>query len=139
MKNTNDILTHLKFCPEFKKLNTHTTLEKLINTLPMNLKKGVKFAYIKKDILYFVLTHQVYKMEFSYNKELIWSLLKTLKIANILDINFFVTNIIEKKEEKLELKPHYKERSFAIFENHLKDNNLHKKIEEIRNTIKNNL
>jgi hypothetical protein len=137
MKKVNDILTHLKFNPEFKKLNTHTTLQKLINTLPLKLKKGVKFAYIKKDILFFVLTHPVYKMEFSHNKDLIWSLLKTLGIANISDINFFVTNVMEKKESPLEEKPFFQERSYGIFENFIQDKPLHHKIETIRKLIKN--
>ncbi len=137
MKKVNDILTHLKYNPEFKKLNTHTTLQKLINTLPLKLKKGVKFAYVKKDILFFVLTHPVYKMEFSHNKDLIWSLLKTLGIANISDINFFVTNVMEKKEEILEEKPFYTERSYGIFENFIEDTKLHSKIESIRKLIKN--
>lgn len=137
MKKVNDILTHLKYNPEFKKLNTHTTLQKLINTLPLKLKKGVKFAYVKKDILFFVLTHPVYKMEFSHNKDLIWSLLKTLGIANISDINFFVTNVMEKKEEIAEEKPFYNERSYGIFENFIEDKQLHSKIESIRKLIKN--
>ncbi|MFA7083952.1 MAG: DUF721 domain-containing protein [Arcobacteraceae bacterium] len=137
MKKVNEILTHLKYNPEFKKLNTHTTLQKLINTLPLKLKKGVKFAYVKKDILYFVLTHPVFKMEFTHNKDIIWSLLKTLGIANISDINFFVTNVIEKKEIPVEPIPFYEERSYGIFENFIEDARLHKKIESIRKLIKN--
>ncbi|MFA7091559.1 MAG: DUF721 domain-containing protein [Arcobacteraceae bacterium] len=137
MKKVNDILTHLKFNPEFKKLSTHTTLQKLINTLPLKLKRGVKFAYIKKDVLYFVLTHPVFKMEFTHSKELIWSLLKTLGIANISDINFFVTNVMDKKEEPIEEKSFYEERSYGIFENFIEDKHLHHKIEAIRKLIKN--
>lgn len=137
MKKMNEILTHLKYNPEFKKLNTHTTLQKLINTLPLKLKKGVKFAYIKKDVLFFVLTHPVYKMEFSHNKDLIRSLIKTLGIANIAEINFFVTNVIEKKEEITEEKPFYTERSYGIFENFIEDKQLHSKVESIRKLIKN--
>lgn len=137
MKKVNDILTHLKFNPEFKKLNTHTTLQKLINTLPLKLKKGVKFAYIKKDVLFFVLTHPVFKMEFTHSKDLVWSLLKTLGIANISDIQFFVTNVMEKKEEPVEEKPYFAERSYGIFENYIEDKVLHHKIELIRKLIKN--
>ena len=97
MKKVNDILTHLKYNPEFKKINTNDTIEKLIDALPLKLKKGVKFAYIKRQILFFVLTHPVYKMEFEYNKSLIKSLLKKANITNVDDIQFFVTNKIEKK------------------------------------------
>lgn len=135
MKKVNDILTHLKYSPEFKKLNTHTTLEKLINTLPLRLKKGVKFAYVKKEILFFVLTHPVYKMEFTHNKDLIRSLLKTLGIANISDIRFFVTNVMEKPKEVIEGEPTFKERSYGIFENNIEDERLHNKVEQIRKLI----
>lgn len=136
MKKVNDILTHLKYSPEFKKLNTHSTLQKLINTLPPRLKKGIKFAYVQKEILFFVLTHPVFKMEFTHNKALIFSLLKMYHIANIADIRFFVTNVIEKKEETLMQKPFYNERSYGIFQNHLHEKKLHDKIEQIRDIIK---
>ncbi|WP_419769550.1 MAG: DUF721 domain-containing protein [Candidatus Marinarcus sp.] len=136
MKKVDDILTHLKYSPEFKKLNTHTTLDKLINTLPLKLKKGVKFAYVKKEILFFVLTHPVYKMEFTHSKELIRSLLKTFSIANIEDIRFFVTNVIEKKEEAPQEKAFFDERSYGIFENKIQDKKLHQKMELIRSIIK---
>ena len=138
MKKVNDILSHLKYNPDFKKLNTNITLEKLINALPAKLSKGVKFAYIKKQILFFVLTHPVYKMEFEYNKSLIKALLKTASIANIDDVKFFVTNRIERKVEKKVLEePMFKERSYGIFENSCKNEKMSKLFEDIRNIIKN--
>lgn len=137
MKNVSDILTHLKYCPEFKKINTNNTIQRLINALPMKLKKGVKFGYVKNQILFFVLTHPVYKMEFEYNKSLIKSLLKNTQLDDVKDFQFFVTNKIEKKELPIEEKPYYKERSNAIFENSCKDEKLRKKFEEIRKIIKN--
>lgn len=137
MKNASEILTHLKYYPEFKKINTNITIERLINALPLKMKKGVKFGYIKNQTLFFVLTHPVYKMEFEYNKSLIKSLLKTANIANVNDVKFFVTNIIEKKEETQEIKSYYNERSHGIFENFCKDEKLKKRFEEIREIIKN--
>ena len=136
MKNSSEILSHLKYRPEFKKINTNVTINRLINALPLKLKKGVKFGYIKNQTLFFVLTHPVYKMEFEYNKSLIKSLLKTAKIANVNDFKFFVTNQIERKEKKIEPTAYYKERSNAIFENFCKDENLKNKFEEIRSLIK---
>ncbi|MEZ4693818.1 MAG: DUF721 domain-containing protein [Aliarcobacter sp.] len=100
MKKINEILSHLKNNPEFRKINTSFLIIKFIDALPLKLKKGVKFGYVKNQTLYFVLTHPVYKMEFEYNKADIKSLLKNFKIANVEDIAFFVTNVIEKKEEK---------------------------------------
>ena len=125
----------MKYNPEFKKINTNEKLDNLIQALPLKLKKGVKFAYIKKQILFFVLTHPVYKMEFEYNKEFIKSLLKKASIANVEDIRFFITNKLEKKEITKVEEPFFTERSHGIFENKVEDENLHKKFEEIRKII----
>ena len=132
----NEILSHLKNNPEFRKINTQETIQKFIELLPLKLKKGIKFAYVKRQILYFVLTHPVYKMEFEYNKSLINSLLKKAQIANVEELKFFVTNKIERKvkEEKKEEK--FKERSYGIFANKIQDEELHNKVEEIRKIIK---
>ncbi len=137
MKKINEILSHIKNCPEFRKINTHETIQRFIEILPLKLKKGIKFAYVKRQILYFVLTHPVYKMEFEYNKSLINALLKKSHIANIDDIKFFVTNVIDKKEVSKEEKQYYDERSFGIFENNITNKKLHEKVEQIRKIIKN--
>ena len=137
MKKINEILSHLKNNPEFSKINTSFLIKKFIEILPLKLKKGVKFAYIKNQTLFFVLTHPVYKMEFEYNKADIKSLLKNFKIANVEDIGFFITNVIEKKEKENESIFFYKERSYGIFDNKAKDEYLFKRFENIREIIKN--
>ena len=137
MKKISEILSHLKNYPEFKKFNTYSLIVKFIDVLPLKLKKGVKFAYVKNQTLYFVLTHPVYKMEFEYNKADIKSLLKNFKIANVEDIGFFITNVIEKKEKENEPILLYKERSYGIFDNKAKDEYLFKRFENIREIIKN--
>lgn len=53
MKNASEILTHLKYYPEFKKINTNITIERLIKSLPLKLNKGIKFGYIKKPNSFF--------------------------------------------------------------------------------------
>ena len=136
MKKINEILSHLKNNPEFSKINTSFLIKKFIEVLPLKLKKGVKFAYVKNQTLYFVLTHPVYKMEFEYNKADIKSLLKNYKIANVEDIGFFITNVIERKEEPQKATPLYTERSYGIFENRAKNEYLFKKFEKIREIIK---
>ena len=137
MKKINEILSHLKNNPEFRKINTSFLIMKFIDVLPLKLKKGVKFGYVKNQTLYFVLTHPVYKMEFEYNKADIKSLLKNFKIANVEDIGFFITNVIEKKEKENEPILLYKERSYGIFDNKAKDEYLFKRFENIREIIKN--
>ena len=137
MKKMNEILSHLKNNPEFRKINTQETILKFIELLPLKLKKGIKFAYVKRQILYFVLTHPVYKMEFEYNKSLINALLKKSNIANVEELKFFVTNKIEKKSQKVEQKEQtFNERSYGIFQNSIQNEELHNKVEEIRNIIK---
>ena len=136
MKKINEILSHLKNNPEFSKINTSFLIKKFIEVLPLKLKKGVKFAYVKNQTLYFVLTHPVYKMEFEYNKADIKSLLKNFKIDDVEYIGFFVTNVIEKKQTSEESNPLYIERSYGIFENKVKDEKLFKKFEKIREIIK---
>lgn len=132
----NEILCHLKNNPEFRKINTQDTIQKFIELLPLKLKKGIKFAYIRRQILYFVLTHPVYKMEFEYNKSLINTLLKKANIANVDEVKFFVTNKIQRKEKKIEKTETFNERSYGIFQNSIKDERLHTLAEEIRNIIK---
>lgn len=136
MKNVSTILNHLKQHPEFRKINTNQKIQRLIDILPLKLKKGIKFAYVKGEILYFVLTHPVFKLEFEYNKALINSLLISANLANIQDIKFFVTNKREKKQEIQKVEK-YKERSHGIFENKIENPKLHNLFEEIRAVIKN--
>ena len=136
MKKINEILSHLKNNPEFRKINTSILIKKFIDVLPVKLKKGIKFGYVKNQTLFFVLTHPVYKMEFEYNKALIKSLLKEFKIDNIDDVSFFVTNVIEKKEKEEIETILFKERSYGIFENKAKDENIFKRFEKIREIIK---
>jgi len=136
MKKLNEILSHLKNNPEFRKINTSSTVEKFVDVLPLKLKKGVKFGYIKGQTLYFVLTHPVYKMEFEYNKADIKSLLKNANFENVNEIAFFVTNKIERKSKKTIEEPLYEERSNGVFINKAKNQTLYKKFEDIRNIIK---
>ena len=136
MKKLNEILSHLKNNPEFRKINTSSTIEKFIDVLPLKLKKGVKFGYIKGQTLYFVLTHPVYKIEFEYNKADIKSLLKNADFDNVNEIAFFITNKIERKSKKIEKEILFKERSNGMFINKAKDENIYKKFESIRSIIK---
>lgn len=136
MKKINDILTHIENLPEFKKFNTIKSISKFIDILPAKLKNGIKFAYVKNRTLFFVLTHQVYKMEFKYNKEEIKNLLEKYQFSDIIDIDFFVTNSIDIEKSKTMESEKYKERSLGIFENRVEDEKLYLKFENIRKIIK---
>ena len=135
MKKINTILTHLKTNPIFKKLDTQSSLRDLAKLLPLNISKGIKFTYIKNNILYFVLTHPVYKMELKYNQDLIKTLLNELNIQNIQNIKYFVTSKQSAKLDKY-TPPTYQEKSHGIFDNHLKNKELFDIVEKIRLNIK---
>lgn len=139
MKNIKEILTHIKYSPEFKKINTQSALNKLIELLPFNIKKGVLFAYTKNQTLFFVVSHPVYKMEFKYSENLIKDLLKKLHLANIEEVKCFVTNKkVDDKNfeyEKVVIEK-IKEKSNGIFDNNIEDKNLYNIFEEIRNIVK---
>jgi hypothetical protein len=135
MKKIDTILTHLKTNPIFKKLDTQSSLRKLTKLLPLNISRGIKFAYIKNDILHFVLTHPVYKMELKYNQDLIKTLLNKLNIQDIQDIKYFVTSN-QKVEFAKYTPPKYIEKSYGIFENHMKNEKLFEIVEDIRKNIK---
>ncbi len=139
MKNIKDILTHIKYSPEFKKINTQSVLLQLIELLPLNLRRGVLFAYTKQQILFFVVTHPVFKDEFKYSENLIRDLLKKLHLANIDEIRCFVTNKKSVKDEfqyeKITIQK-YNERSNGVFDNTIEDKELYKVFEDIRETIK---
>lgn len=131
-----EIVKHLKNNPQFSKINSSLAIEKFVKLLPLKLSKGVKFGYVRNNILFFVLTHPVFKMEFEYNKALIKSILKNYQDIQCDDIKFFVTNVIEKKENIQVKIDTFSERSYGIFENKVKNPKLNKKFEEIRNLIK---
>ena len=137
MKKLNEILGHLKKNPEFRKINTSTSIKKLVEVLPLKLKKGVKFAYVRAQTLHFVLTHPVYKIEFEYNKADIKALLKMLNFENVTEVAFFVSNKIEKKKTtKIKQEPLFKERAKGTFYNRANDDKIYEKFENIRNIIK---
>ncbi len=139
MQKISEVLKHIKLNPTFKKVNTQSMLDKLVDILPLHLKDGIDFYYTKNNILFFVLTHQLYKNEFKNSKELIKTLLKHLKIEDIIDVEYFVTNkpkIVTKEVIKpIEIIP-YKRRSYAIFDNNAKNKKIYDKFEDIRELIK---
>jgi len=139
MENISEILNHIKINPTFKKVNTQSMLDKLVGVLPPHLKDGIDFYYTKNKMLFFVLTHQLYKNEFKNNKELIKSLLKQLNLDYINDIEYFVTNkpkIIKKEVLKPMTIVPYERKSYAIFDNNAKNKKIYDKFEEIRDLIK---
>lgn len=143
MKDMSKVLSHLKINPTFNKLNTQSELDKLVSVLPVQLKNGVDFYYIKNRILFFALIHQGYMFEFKNkdNQNLIKTLLKQLKLnESIDDLKFFVTNkaVIKKTQDSRNkiIRPLYERKSWGIFDNKANDPKIHEKFENIRSLIK---
>ncbi|WP_418185397.1 DUF721 domain-containing protein [Aliarcobacter vitoriensis] len=137
MKKINEILTHIQNTPSFDKINIFLEIKRFVNILPLKLKSGIKFAYLKNDTLVFVLIHQIYKVEFEYAKNDILALIKSSNFKNITKLSFFVSNSVERvKKITEESAEKYDERAYGIFENRVKDEKLFKKFEDIRAIIK---
>ena len=145
MKKSSNIINHLKNQPLYSKLQTVKCFEKIRSLLPPRLSNAILFIYIKNDILFFVLNHPGYKMEFNYNVNLIKGVLKELKKRESIckdlifkDIKTFVSNKIDIEEDKnkLEKKLTYKERATGNFEIKTDNENLKQTFKNIQNIIK---
>ncbi len=142
MKESKYVIKNLKNFPQFGKIKLFECFNKLKAILPFKLQNGVKFIYIKNNTLFFVLTHNVYLMEFKYNLKVIAKLVKELQkvyseCEDIKDIKFFVTNRKSKSKEfkPKETNPKYKENSQGSFKNLAKDEEVKKIFEDIKNII----
>ena len=146
MKKSSNIITHLKNQPLYSKLKTVKCFEKIKSLLPPRLSCAILFIYIKNDILFFVLNHPGYKMEFNYNLNLIKGVLKELKKRELVckdlvfkDVKAFVSNKIDLEENKnqTEEKLTYKERATGDFEIKTDNENLKNIFQNIKKVIKN--
>ena len=144
MKNAQSIISHLKQDPSLKNLQKTESYKKLLSLLPGNLSKAVRFMYNKNQVLFFVLDHPGYKMEFHYKLSLIKGLLKQLIIMDpscvCIDADEIKTFVTNKPPLHVKTSPHltgpfYDEASLAAFQNKAKDPEINALFEAIRQTI----
>jgi len=142
MKTSKFVINHIKKAPSFSKLQEQDMLRNILDILPIKLKSGIKFLFIKNDILYFVLTNRIYIMEFKYNLKTIKNLILefekfTNKKLNVIDVKYFVSKYqeIQRVEYTKDTHIFYHEQSSSNFENLAKDRDIKEKIEEIRGVI----
>lgn len=144
MKNAQSIISHLKQDPSLENLHKTESYKKLLSLLPGNLSKAVRFMYNKNQVLFFVLDHPGYKMEFHYKLSLIKGLLKqlialdpTCACIDAKEIKTFVTNKppLHVNSPQLPTGPFYDEPSLAAFQNRAKDPEINALFESIRQTI----
>lgn len=142
MKKANIIIEHLQNTPHLRKLREQKYFNKLKNILPSALKNGIKFIYKKDNILFFVLSHNLFLSEFNYNLKTINKLLKNLEeieqiSLNIKEVKAFISHkplVRESKSVDTHIK--YIESANGDFKNSIKDRELNSIFEKIREDIK---
>jgi hypothetical protein len=140
MKTAKDILNHL-LNPYSEKIDEKRCLKKIIALMPRNYNKYISSTYLKGDILYINVSHPALRQEIFYNKNIIFSIIKSFHKANqCLNINpkKIVTMYKYKKDQKpnKEIKFYIKEA--GEFEIKAKNEKIRKKFEEIKELLKTN-
>ena len=145
MKNAQDIITNIQNKPQFSKLAKHKCIKRIESTFSPALQRMIKFAYIRNDVLFFVLNHPGAKQEFDNNIQSIKSALNfytpdECSETFISDIKAFVTHTPHKEIEfKVNEPVLYPERSKGDFTIEIKDEKLHALAQSIQKIIKENL
>jgi len=143
MKNSNQLVSHLRSQSAFTPLNNQACINSVKELLPPRLHRFILFGYIRHNIVFFALNHPGAKQEFDNIINSIKTPLKQMpplscKHYQINDIRAFVSH--KKSLKYTAAKPinvPYEERAEANFENEIHDTKLHNLFEEIRNIIKN--
>ncbi|MDE5925636.1 MAG: hypothetical protein K2N75_00010 [Helicobacter sp.] len=144
MKNVSEVLSHLFSTPCYQKYYEVSQLNQFIRLLPLSIKGGIAFGYIKNDILFLALKHPAFKQEFYHKISLLKQLLKTYQkekssLTNVQDIQYFVTYNAYHKEVELrqenEVAQCYGELARGNFTNYAKDAEIFEIFENIRQAI----
>ncbi len=146
MKNAHDIIVSLQNRPQFSKLSRFKCIDIVRLSFNAPLQRMIKFAYIKNNILFFVLDHPGAKQEFDNNIQSIKSALKFAKPEacrelNIADIKAFVTHTPSRNKppmQQKQTKQIYPERAEGNFEVTVCDETLKEIFTSIRTIIKGN-
>jgi hypothetical protein len=138
MKTAKDILNHL-LNPYNNKLQEKRCLKKIIALMPRNYNKYIISCFLKGEILYINVSHPALRGEIFYNKNIIFSIIKTLHKANqCLNINpkKIVTIYKYKKISKPPKEIKFYLKKAGNFKIKAKKEDLRKKFEEIKNILK---
>ncbi|MDF1880691.1 hypothetical protein JHD50_05130 [Sulfurimonas sp. MAG313] len=143
MKNSNQLVSHLRSQSAFSPLNNQACIESVKELLPPRLHRFILFGYIRHNIVFFALNHPGAKQEFDNIINSIKTPLKQIpplscKNYEIYDVRAFVSH--KKHMTFTAVKPTYEEfeeRAEAEFENIIENKKLFQVFEEIRDIIKN--
>ena len=156
MKNASQIINSIQNKPQFSKLSKYKCIKRIQSVFLPALQRMIKFAYIKNDTLFFVLSHPAGKQEFDNNIQSIKSALKfqnkgtafakqnvsldlpeECKETLINDIKAFVTHTPIKTVEEVQKKEmKYLERATGNFSINIDDEKLNSLVKSIQDIIK---
>ncbi len=128
--------------PAYAVLRQQKCFQLIKKALPLNLRHGILFIYVKNGTLFFALKHPAFKMEFDYKLSLIKNLLSTLpplqeacSTHEIHQIKAFVSRFAPEPKKSTDTVPHYKERSDGDFGIECKNERIKKEFEALKETI----
>jgi cell division GTPase FtsZ len=139
MKSVTNIISSLQGSSNFSKLDNLRYFNNIKESIPKKLSENIEFMYIKNRTLFFVFNHPAMKQEFEYKKVAIKKVIDILQssgkiMLDIDDIKSFVTNRV-KEIDSIRTEYRFDEISKGEFENRIKDENIAKILEEIRESI----
>jgi hypothetical protein len=115
MKNSNQLVSHLRSQSAFAPLNNLSCINAVKELLPQRLHRFILFGYIRHNILFFALNHPGAKQEFD---NIISSIKTPLKFS-----------------QGTPTEVAYEERAHGEFTNEIQNEKLHTIMEEIRQII----
>ncbi len=143
MKKVETVLDHLLSHPTYAVVRRQKCFQLIKKALPKRLQDGILFIYVKNKTLFFALKHPAYKMEFDYKLSLIKNLLTTLppikdacSAHEIRQVKSFVSKFAPERKKGVDSVPRYKERSSGMFAVHAENEDLKKRFEELKETIR---
>ena len=138
MKKSNEIIAHI-LKPFELKVQIHRCLKKIISLMPDKYKKFIVSIYYKNGILYINVSHPALKQEIFYNKDKVFTVLKTMHNHNIcrcLNVTKIITNYKYTPSPKPPKEIKFYLKKANDFEIKAKNEEIRKKFEEIRKILK---
>jgi len=149
MKNASQIINILQHKPQFSKLSTSKCIDTLKSSLLPSIQKNIKHGYIHNNILYFILTSRLSKLDTDNiinNIKMILNspmILQSQKFTqclgiNIEDVKIYTDNKPKRKIPLFQTTSHiltYKERTSKDLTFHLNDPKLQEIMDDIAQII----
>ena len=138
MKKANYIINHI-LSPYSDKIDQQRCLKKIISLLPLKYNKYITSYQLKGEILFINVSHQAIKQELFYNKNLIFSIIKTMHSANMcknINPKKIITNFKYSPKPKTENIYKFYIKPAGNFEIKAKKKEIKEKFEEIKKLLK---